>query len=87
MNIPIVSENLEKDGVTVVLEWTQENDTFYVSVTPHVASTLLTSERMRVHLNVSFDILYNVSVLATPNCGQGNNTAASIELHYCRGFC
>ena len=54
VNIQIVSENLEKDGVRVILEWTQKNYTLYscnVSVTPHPVVTLI-SERMRVELSV-----------------------------------
>ena len=86
VNIQIVSENFKRDRVEVLLEWKQENHTFHsynISITPHVASTLI-SERMRVQLKVSYDILYNVSVLATPHCtGQGNNyLAALIELYY-----
>ena len=84
MIIQIVSENLERDGVIVILEWTQENHTYYsynVSVTPHPPSTLI-SERMRVQLKVSYDILYNVSVLATPHCTGQGNIEAFVELHY-----
>ena len=85
-----MSETLERDGVRVILEWTQDNHTSYsynVSVTPHAASTLV-PERMRVQLNVSYNLQYNVDVLATPKfnnsyCGEGNNfITASIELHY-----
>ena len=85
VNIDIVSDNFEKDGIRVILEWTQENHTSYsynVSVTPHPASTLI-SERMRVELKVSYDLLYNVSVLATPHCtGQGSIVEAFIELYH-----
>ena len=65
-NIQIVSENFEKDGIGVILEWIQENHTMYsynVSVTPHPVSTLI-SERMRTELKVSYDLLYNVSVFS-----------------------
>ena len=84
MNIQIVSEDLERDGVRVTLEWTQDNSSFYsysFSVTPNPASALIT-ERMRVLLKVTYDIPYNVSVQATPMCGNGNFIAVSIELHY-----
>ena len=84
MNIQIVSENLEREEVTIILEWTQENHTYYsynVSVTPHPASTVI-SERMRAQLKVSYNILYNVSVLATPHCTEQGNIEAFVELHY-----
>ena len=61
VSIEIVSENFEKDGIRVIFEWTQENHTLYsynVSVTPHPAATL-TSERKKIELKVSYDLLYN----------------------------
>ena len=85
VNIKIVSENFEKDDIRVILEWTQENHTSYsynVSVTPHPVSTLI-SDRMRVELKVSYDLLYNVSVLATPHCtGQGSTVEVFTGLYY-----
>jgi hypothetical protein len=84
VRIQIVSENMTRDGIIVILEWTQDNHTFYsydVSVTPHAVSTLI-PERMRVQLNVSYNNTYNVSVLATPSCGNNITAAASIELYY-----
>ena len=55
--------------------------TVRVSVTPNPASAL-TTERMRVQLKVSYDILYNVSVQSTPTCGKGSSITVSIELHH-----
>ena len=87
--IQIVSENLERDGVILILEWTQENNSYYsynVSVTPLDPMSTLNSERTRAQLNVSYNVRYNVIVVATPiNCGQGNDNiivTASIEVHY-----
>ena len=85
-----MSETFKRDGVRVILEWTQNNHTFYshnISVTPHTVSTLI-PERMRVQLIVAYDLQYNVDVLATPKfnnsyCGEGIKIiAASIQLHY-----
>ncbi len=84
VSVQIVFENMTRDGITVILEWTQDNHTSYsydVSITPHAVSTLI-PERMRVQLNVSYNLTYNVSVLATPNCGNNITAAASIELYY-----
>ena len=84
VNIQIVSEDLERDGISVTPEWTQDSSSFYsynISVTPNQASAL-TTERMRVLLKVTYDIPYNVSVQATPTCGSGNFIAVSIKLHY-----
>ena len=85
-----MSETFGRDGVRVILEWTQDNHTSYsynVSVTPHTVPTLV-PERVGIQLNVSYNLQYNVDVLATPKfnnsyCGEENNIiAASIELHY-----
>ena len=85
VDIQIMSENFEKDGIRIILEWIQENHTLYsynVSVTPHPVSTLI-SERMRAELKVSYDLFYNVSVLATPHCtGQGDIVEVFTELYY-----
>jgi hypothetical protein len=43
VSIQIVSENMTRDGITVTLEWMQDNHTFYsydVSVTPHAVSII-----------------------------------------------
>ena len=82
VNIQIMSEDLERDGVRATLEWTQDNSSFYsynVSVTPNPASAL-TTERMRVLLKVTYDIPYNISVQATPVCGNG--TSSQFLLNY-----
>jgi hypothetical protein len=75
---------MTRDGIVVILEWIQDNHTLYsynVSITPHAVSILM-PERMRIQLNVFYNLTYNVSVLATPNCGNNIAAAASIELHY-----
>ena len=59
VSIQHVSENLQldKDGVTVALEWTQINLTLYnVNITPHVAPTLI-PERMLTALTIESDII------------------------------
>ena len=81
VNIQIVSEDLGRDGIRVTLEWTQDSSSYSVSITPNPASAL-TTERMRVQLKVSYDILYNVSVQSTPTCGKGSSITVSIELHH-----
>ena len=77
-------EQFERDGVTVILEWTLEySGTFYsyhVTVVPSVA-ILTYSGRVRVQLKVSYDVSYNISVVASSLCGQRNVTAFTI-LHY-----
>ena len=84
VNIQIMSDDWERDGIRVTPEWIQDSSSFYsynVSVTPNPASAL-TTERMRVQLKVSYDILYDVSVQSTPTCGKGSSITVSIELHY-----
>lgn len=56
VSIQLVSENLQldKDGVTVALEWTQINLTLYnVNITPHVVPTLISERMLTAQLKVT----------------------------------
>ena len=79
---PIVarSEQFGMDGVTVILEWSQENNgtSHNVSVVPLVA--IWSTGSTRVQLTVLYNTLYNVSVVATL-CGRHNATT-TVELSY-----
>ena len=66
--IRVTSEKFESDGITVILEWTYYKNhnqpdlySYNVSVSPVVAAT--SSERRSVQLMVSYNTLYNVSIL------------------------
>ena len=60
------SEQFRADNVTIILEWSQDNYgtlSYHVSVTPQVDIRFTGSTS--VQLTVSYNILYNVSVVAT----------------------
>ena len=80
--IRVVSKGSESDCIKVTLEWTQKNQTQYsynVSINQNVSIKL--AETTTLQLIASFDTSYNVSILATPQCGPRIVTT-SIELYY-----
>ena len=80
--IRVVSKRLGSDGIRVTLEWIQKNQTQYsynVSINQNVSTEL--DEMTTLQLVASYDTSYNVSILATPQCGQRIVTT-SIELYY-----
>ena len=80
-NISLVSQQYEGNGVTVILEWTQERPlySYHVNITPQLA--LMFNESTRVRLTARYNILYNFSVAAAHLCGQ-HNVTSSTELYY-----
>ena len=81
--IRVMSESLESDSVRVTLEWPCETNqllcSYNVSISPNALSQML-SER-EVQLIISYDTLYNVSILAVSQCRQRIVTT-SFELYY-----
>ena len=73
-------EQFESDGVFILLEWIQE-PSLYVTVTPDMALWINGSANVNLELRVPYNTLYNVSIVATPPCGQDTATH-SIELFY-----
>jgi hypothetical protein len=75
----------ERDGVIVILWWTEYSPLYqfyyHIDVKPQPAVINLTLERTSIELKVSYNILYNVTVVAVPFCGQ-NNVTTSTELIY-----
>ena len=73
-------EQFEKDGVTVTLEWTQENS-YNFSVFPSLP--IIFSGDANVQLKVPYNTVYNISLLVIPPnpCGQ-NDTF--FEVYYGR---
>ena len=72
LEITILSEVLEEDGVMVTLEWTEENFlySYNVSVSPQLEVIFI--GRVRVQLKVPYNIFHNVNVTAIPPCQQNN---------------
>ena len=74
---------MESSGVFVTLEWTLDQDSFIyahnVSVVPEVVE--LTFNRSRgLQLMLSYNTLYNVTVVATHPCGQ--HVESVVQLYY-----
>ena len=64
------SEIFGIDSNTVTLEWPQGNPlhSYQVSVLPQVEITFM--GKVRVQLSVSYDVMYNVSIVMSSPCGQ-----------------
>ena len=71
-----------------ILEWTQENSlySYYITVTPDMRLWINGSANANLELRVPYNTLYNVSIVATPPCGQDTVTR-STELFYCKFTC
>ena len=79
----VVTESLDRDDIRVTLEWTQENHTQYsynISINQNVVATALT-ETKTFQLEASYDMSYNISIIAIPQCRQRIVTT-TVELYY-----
>ena len=74
LEITIISEQFEKDGAIVTLEWTEENSLYSYNVSFSPQLEVMFIGRVRVQLKVPYNSLYNVSVAAIPPCQQSNVT-------------
>ena len=83
--ISLVSQRYEGNGVTVILEWTQESPLYFyhINITPQMALMFneSTMSLSRVQLIALYNMLYNFSVVAVHPCGQHNVTSFT-ELYY-----
>ena len=79
-------EPCKDDGVTVTLEWTQGNPlyTYHIDTVPQIP--LMFSGNANVTLKISYNILYNVSILAEHLCGDSNATIFTQLFYYGRCF-
>lgn len=79
-------EACQADGVTIVLEWTQENplSTYYIDIDPQNLLSLVFNGVTNVTLGMSYNTLYNVSVLAGHLCGDSNVTIFTQLFYYGR---
>ena len=85
MNISTTSEQFGHDAVSVTLQWIPASFnslySYNVIVDPQVQ--LQFNGSTRVQLTLSYNTLYNVSVVATHLCGQNtNNMITFVELYY-----
>ena len=76
LEITILSEQFEKDGVIVTLEWTEENSlySYNISVSPQLEVMFIERVSFRVQLSVPYNSFYNVSIAAVPLCRRNNVT-------------
>ena len=83
--ITILSEQFERDGIIVTLgiEDNTLYESYHVNANPQLASDSVISiiDRAMFQIKVLYNIVYNVSVVATHLCGQ-NNMTTFIELYY-----
>ena len=80
MNILIIER--EADNITILLEWTPENGVIY-NVSADAAEPkieIITMRHSSARLTVSYNIHYNVSIIAS-TCGL-NSTVTIVKLHY-----
>ena len=84
MNVTLQSELLSRLNVSVILEWTLPPESalysYNISVVPQ-ASQLNFYGSTRAQLTLSYNTLYNVSVVARHLCGNAS-VATSIQLYY-----
>ena len=83
MNITSLSEHFEINNITVILGWTPESSLYRynVNVVPQPEVKWFQNDSTRAQLTIAYNVLYNVSVIATHLCGQ-NSVTAMIELYY-----
>ena len=87
ITVTTLSEQFERECVTVTLELTELKMlySYHINATPQLISHMLIGHKM-VQLNVSYNVHYNVSVLAASPCGKNNVTTFS-EIYYGEVMC
>ena len=73
----------EKDGVTIILEWDEVNPLYSVdvSVIPELQVNISGST---AQLKVTYNTMYNVSVIVSPPCGQSSVVVFNKVYYYPR---
>ena len=85
MNISPHLEEFGHDSVLVLLDFTQSSQ-YSINVTVAPPAPVVFIGRTSVQLTLSYDNLYNVSVVATHLCGPVG-TVTFIELYYHGKYC
>ena len=70
----------ENDGVTAILEWDELNPIYSVNVTV-IPETQVNVTRSTASLTVTYNVMYNVSVIISHPCGQ-NDVIIFSEVYY-----
>ena len=83
VTIIVLSVQLLSEHVSIILEWSRQ-DFFYlydIIIDPQ-AETISFSGSGMAQLTLSYNTLYNVSVMATHPCGRVSRVVTSIDLYY-----
>ena len=73
----------EDIGVTMTLEWDELNPLYSVNVTV-IPETQVNISRSTAQLTVTYNVMYNVSIIISHLCGQNNVMVSSEEYYYPR---
>ena len=77
----IISKDYAADNVTVIVEWTKQEDTRYTfEVSPPGPVPVMFSGSNLLQLTISYNTEYNLSVLAAAPCKE--KVTAFIKLNY-----
>ena len=71
----------ENDGVTAILEWDELNPIYSVNVTV-IPETQVNVTRSTASLTVTYNVMYNVSVIISHLCDQNGVIIFSEVYHY-----
>ena len=78
INITLLSEQFENDGVIVTLEWVHRNSYIYnASVTPQPLE-IAYCDVTRITFNVSYNTHYSMNIAALSPCGVTSSSTISI---------
>ena len=79
----ITEEVYEGDGVTITLKWTQwklPRYSYFIDTIPSAPVTF--NGNLSVTIKLSYNIQFNVSILATHLCGESNITIFTQLFHF-----
>jgi hypothetical protein len=82
INITILPEQFESDGVVVTLEWTRDSYLYNISGVPGPLLETGYGGFTRIAFNVSYNTHYSVNVTTAPLCGLKLISNTAIMLHY-----
>ena len=82
INVREQPADFENDGVTVILEWDERNPLYSVNVTVSVIPELQVNiSGSTAQLRVTYNTVYNVSVIISPPCGR-SSVAVFNQVYY-----
>ena len=79
LEITVLSEEFEEDGVIVTLEWTEINFAYSYNVSLYPKLEITSIGKASVQLKVPYNDLHNVSIVAILPCRHQKDTATSLD--------